>query len=166
MESSTTFVVIDFIFIFIIFVCAVRGALCGFLEEFFSKLAIICGVLLGFLMNKQVVPHLPSIQAAPFLTTILAFIIIFVVVYIAVRLVQKVVGIAFQGDIMKGLNRCLGFFLGIGEGFLIVALVLFLLHSQQFFEVNAILSGSYFDIILSPLFMKIPETIIPGTANV
>lgn len=166
MESSSTFVVIDFIFIFIIFACAVHGGLCGFLEEFFSKLAVICGVLFGFLMNKQVVPHLPGIKAAPFLTTILAFIIIFIVVYVSVRIVQKVIGFAFQGDIMKGLDRCLGFFLGVGEGFLIVALVLFLLHSQHFFEVDGVLSGSFFDIILSPLFMQIPETLISGTANV
>ncbi len=149
--------VIDIIFWIIILILSIHGAFRGFLDEFFSKIAIIAGIFIGLVFNKFLVPYLPKLGNLIFLTRILAFLILFIVVYIAIRLVQKIVGIAFQGDIMKGLDKSLGFFLGIGEGFLVVGLILFLLHSQRFFEIQPVLSDSFFDKLISPLFMTIPD---------
>ncbi|NLK45748.1 MAG: CvpA family protein [Treponema sp.] len=93
------------------------------------------------------------------LTRILAFLILFIVVYVAIRIVQKIVGFAFQGDIMKGLDKSLGFFLGIAEGFLIVGLILFLLYSQRLFDIRPVLIDSFFDKLISPIFTTVSENI-------
>lgn len=162
-----TLAVIDVIFIVIIALSAIHGAIRGFLDELFSKLAIILGLFCGLFYNKLLVPAMPAFNGISFLSNILAFLIIFIVVYITVRIVQKIVGFVFQGDIMRGLDRSLGFFLGIAEGFLVVALLLFLLHSQQLFNVSSILSESYFDRLLLPFFATIPEkTRAAGNVNV
>lgn len=162
-----TFAVIDVIFIVIITFCAIHGVLKGFIDELFSKLAVIAAVFCGLVFYKNLVPNLPQFGGVTFLTNILAFLILFVIVYILVRLLQKIIGFAFQGDIMKGLDRSLGFFLGIAEGFLLVAVVLFLLHSQTFFDVTSVLTGSIFDEILAPLFVAVPTIkVSTGVSNV
>lgn len=151
--------VIDIIFLIIIFMCAVHGAFRGFLDELFSKLAIIVALFCGLFNYKRLLPSLPDFGAFGFLANILSFLIIFVVVYIVVRIVQKIIGAIFRGDIMKGLDKSLGFFLGIGEGLLIVGVVLFLLYQQPFFDVSGILNGSNFAILFSRIGESIPQKI-------
>ncbi|NLK45747.1 MAG: hypothetical protein GX297_03730 [Treponema sp.] len=41
------FAVIDIIFFIIILITSVHGAIRGFLDEFFSKLAVIAGIFIG-----------------------------------------------------------------------------------------------------------------------
>jgi len=164
--------VIDIIFLIIILITSIHGALRGFIDEFFSKLAVIAGIFFGLVLNKFLLPYLPKLGNLILLTRILAFLIIFIIVYIAIRIMQKIVGFAFQGDIMKGLDKSLGFFLGIAEGFLVVGVILFLLHSQRFFDIQPVLSNSIFEALLSPLFMSASENIRPeiiqmqGSSNV
>ena len=163
--------VIDIIFWIIILITSIHGALRGFLDEFFSKLAVIAGIFFGLVLNKVLVPHLPKLGNLILLTRILAFLILFIIVYITVRIVQKIVGFAFQGDIMRGLDKSLGFFLGIAEGFLVVGLILFLLHSQRFFDIRPVLDASFFEKLISPLFMTVPDNVpktiqLQGSMNV
>ena len=153
--------VIDVIFWIIILITSIHGALRGFLDEFFSKLAVIAGIFFGLVLNRFLVPHLPKLGNLILLTRILAF----VIVYVSIRLVQKIVGFAFQGDIMRGLDKSLGFFLGIAEGFLVVGLILFLLHSQRFFDIRPVLDASFFEKLISPLFVTAPE-VVPKTIQV
>ena len=157
--------VIDVIFWIIILITSIHGALRGFLDEFFSKLAVIAGIFFGLVLNRFLVPHLPKLGNLILLTRILAFLILFVIVYVSIRLVQKIVGFVFQGDIMRGLDKSLGFFLGIAEGFLVVGLILFLLHSQRFFDIRPVLDASFFEKLISPLFVTAPE-VVPKTIQV
>ncbi len=145
---------LDAVFLLILLICAIHGAFRGFIEELFSKLAVILGIICGLVFSKLLVPSLPKLKYAAFLTNILAFVIVFTVVYLAVRIIQKIIGIAFQGDIMKGLDKSLGFFLGIGEGVIIVCLILFLLHSQPWFDITGVVQGSVFDRIFAPLIIN------------
>ena len=154
--------IIDIIFWIIILITSIHGATRGFLDEFFSKLAVIAGIFFGLVLNKFLVPYLPKLGNLILLTRILAFLILFIIVYVSVRLVQKIVGVAFQGDIMQGLDKSLGFFLGIAEGFLVVGLILFLLHSQRFFDIQPVLGNSFFEKLISPLFVTAPE-VVPKT---
>jgi len=151
--------VIDIIFWIIILITSIHGAIRGFLDEFFSKLAVIAGIFFGLVLNRFLVPYLPKLGNLILLTRILAFLILFIVVYVSIRLVQKIVGFAFQGDIMKGLDKSLGFFLGIAEGFLVVGLILFLLHSQRFFDISPVLNASFFEKLFSPPFMTVPDNV-------
>ena len=151
---------LDAVFFLILFICAIHGAFRGFIEELFSKLAVILGIICGLVFSKLLVPSLPKLKYAAFLTNILAFVIVFTAVYLAVRIIQKIIGIAFQGDIMKGLDKSLGFFLGIGEGVIIVCLILFLLHSQPWFDISKIVQGSGFDRIFTPLIINTSQEII------
>ena len=66
---------------------------------------------------------------------------------------------------MRGLDKSLGFFLGIAEGFLVVGLILFLLHSQRFFDIRPVLDASFFEKLISPLFVTAPE-VVPKTIQV
>ena len=72
--------VIDIIFWIIILITSIHGALRGFLDEFFSKLAVIAGIFFGLVLNRFLVPHLPKLGNLILLTRILAFLILFIIV--------------------------------------------------------------------------------------
>ena len=63
--------VIDIIFWIIILILSIHGAFRGFLDEFFSKIAIIAGIFIGLVFNKFLVPYLPKLGNLIFLTRIL-----------------------------------------------------------------------------------------------
>lgn len=150
---------IDYVFLALVVLCGVRGFSRGFIEEFFSKAAFILALLCGLLCYKMALPLLTGLANIVFLQNVLAFVIVFSVVYIAVRLVQKLVGVAFKNDIMRGLDKSLGFFLGLAEALLCIMLVLFLLHSQRAIDVSTVLAGSFFDSWLSPVVISLPDAV-------
>ena len=61
---------------------------------------------------------------------------------------------------MKGLDRSLGFFIGVLEGFVLVTFIIALLKYQTFYKCDALLENSLFNKLLGNLF-TIPAT-FPG----
>ena len=60
----------------------------------------------------------------------------------------------FQSDIMSGLNRAMGFLLGIIEGILIVAVILIVLNTQPWFDTTELLGNSFFAKILAGIISQ------------
>ena len=89
------------------------------------------------------------------------FSLIFVIVFLIVCIIQQLVAKAFSGEIMKGLDRTLGLFLGIIEGLVIVAFVIVVLSIQPWFNVEQLYEGSLFYKLLANL-LKIPTDYIRG----
>jgi membrane protein required for colicin V production len=146
-----TFAFIDVVFALVILFFAITAAFKGFVHELFAKAAFFLGIFGAIIFKNRLAPHLEPVLKNSLFAQIVAFVLIFIMVYLMVRLVQQLVAIFFESDIMSGLNRALGFFLGIAEGLVVVCFALFVLYSQTWVDVSGVLESSAFDRIFSPL---------------
>ncbi|AEE16580.1 CvpA family protein [Treponema brennaborense] len=143
-----TFAFIDAVFAVIILACAINGTIKGFVAELFGKAAVILGLVVAVIFYGNLVPYVGKWISADFLAQVVSFVLIFIVTYLSVRIVQHFIGGFFQGDILSGLNRALGFFLGIAEGLIITAVVIILLYAQPWIDIDGLFRGSFFHELL------------------
>ncbi|WP_407428731.1 CvpA family protein [Treponema sp.] len=156
-----TFSFIDIFFLIIILTFAIMVTVHGFVKELFSRLAIIAGVFAGFYFCGMLAPHISKIIKIPAVDIVLAFILIFVTAFLVVKIIQIVFEKAFSGEIMKSLDRVLGFAFGALEGLLIVFCILILIRSQIWFDLSSLTENSTIYRILAP-FLEYPVNYIRG----
>lgn len=149
-----TFNFLDIVFCIIILFIAIHGTVNGFVKEFFSKVALVLGVFVSVLFYAKLTPYINRYMNSDFVSQILSFILIFVLVYLLVRLIQHFVGSFFSGDILKGLDRALGFFFGIAEGLLLVCVVLIVFYAQPWFDISHLLTDSFFHSLLKNILAE------------
>lgn len=147
-----TFAIIDIVFLIIILVMSIKGAVNGFITEVFGKAAFLVGLLVGVLFYNDLAVVLVQWISVVFLAQVVSFLLLFILTFLLIKVIQHVLGGIFKGDILGSLNRALGFFLGLAEGVLIVAVILLVLHVQPWIQVDSLLAGSFVDALFaSPL---------------
>lgn len=151
------FTVIDWIFGIVILIFALSGLIKGFVDCLFSKLCWILGLISACIFYDDAAKYIFQSISNPTLSNILGFIIVFILVFLVVKLVQVVISKIFQLQILKSLDRVLGFAFGIVEGILVVGLVIFILLKQPFFSPDRLLNGSFFNSIVERLFFATKE---------
>lgn len=144
-----TFTFIDIVFFIIIFAFAISGAVKGFVAELFGKAAVILGLIVAVIFYSRLYPFVLRWISVDFFAQAAAFILLFIVTYLVVKIFQYFIGSFFQSEIMSGLNRVLGFFLGAVEGLLIVAVILIIMYAQPWLDTEGIFNGSFFTQLLS-----------------
>lgn len=154
------FNIIDIFFIIIILIFAIIAAAKGFVKEIFNKASWFGGIILGCLFAKKLQPYLISVVKNDFFALLLSFLLIFAVVFLIIQIIKTIIGRAFEGDIMKGLDKSLGFFLGIVEGLAIVMLIIIIANSQTLFSVEPIFKDSFFYNFIKPL-IPTTQVVIP-----
>jgi len=145
------FTLTDVCFLIIILVFAVIATAKGFINAIFGKLCWILGLIFAFLFYKKLTGYMKQLVHNETVSSILCFVLIFVIVFLIVKIIQTLLSRAFDGEIMKGLDRSLGFFFGLLEGCLVVFVFVFLLTNQPWFDVSKIFEGSFFVKMLQPL---------------
>lgn len=139
-----SFTVIDWIFGVLILIFALSGLVKGFVDCVFNKLCWILGLILACLFYEDAGKLIIASVTNKNLANILGFIIVFVVVFLIVKLIQVIIAKIFQLNILKSLDRVLGFAFGIIEGIAVVELVIFILIKQPFFPASRLFEGSFF----------------------
>ena len=145
------FTLTDVIFFIVILIFAIVAMARGFIKAIFSKLCWIFGLIFAFLFYKKLAGQMITIVHNQTLSLVLCFILIFVVVFLIVKIIQVIMEKIFGGEIMKGLDRALGFFFGLVEGALVVFVFCFILMNQPWFDFSKIFEGSWLIKILTPL---------------
>ncbi len=153
------FTTLDYIFGGVIVILAIRGIFKGFITELLSMLAIILGIGSALLFSKKGVLVLERIWGQSGWNQVIAFLIIFIVVYIIIKLFENFLHSLFENLNLEKLDKALGFFLGVGEGFLLIVVVLFILNWQPFFDVSDLITNSFFAKFLLPLLP--PPSVMP-----
>ena len=92
---------------------------------------------------------------------VLAFILIFITAFLIVKIIQILIEKAFDGEIMKSLDRVLGFAFGALEGILIVSCIMILVCAQIWFSSAFIAEKSTMYHVLSPI-LEYPISYIRG----
>lgn len=141
---------IDAVIALVILFFAARTAIVGFVAEFFSKAAVIAGVAVAVLFYRRLAPYVSRVAGDGPFPEIVAFLLIFIVVYLAAKIVQNLAGNAFEGESMTNLDRAMGFFLGLAEGFLAAVVILIAVKGQAWFDLSSLTDGSVFARALDP----------------
>lgn len=146
----------------IIVVSIVRVSITGFIAEFFSKAAVILGLIAAILFYRSASVYLQTLVGGDSLfSSVVAFLIIFLLVYLIVKILQHIAGNLFQGESLSNLDRAMGFFLGIAEGLILVVLLIIVLHMQSWFDESALVEGSLFVSLLTPFLPQSLDFISP-----
>lgn len=150
---------IDVVFIVLILVLVGNGVIKGFIALFFGKAAFVVGFTAGIVFNTPVAQILLQWIPVIILAKIVAFVLLFIATYVFIKLVEKILGWIFKGDILKSLDRSLGFLFGLVEGILVVVLILFLLNLQPWVDVGGLLQDSIFNKIFIGLVSQSVESV-------
>jgi len=141
---------IDIVIALVILFFAARTAIVGFVAEFFSKAAVIAGVAVAVVFYRGIAPYVSRIAGEKPFPEIVAFLLIFIVVYLAAKIVQNLAGNAFEGESMTNLDRAMGFFLGLAEGFLAAVVILIAIKGQTWLDLSFMTDRSVFARALDP----------------
>lgn len=145
------FAVIDVVFALLIVAASLRGAIRGFVTEIGMMAALIVGLGGALLFTKPFAHLLAQYFGDSLWNQVIAFLVIFLLIYILVKLLESLLRSIIDRLSLERLDRALGFFLGLGEGLLLVGVILFLLNWQPFFAVDGLLGSSIFAQLLFPL---------------
>ena len=141
----------DVIFLLIILIFAIVAAAKGFIKAIFGKLCWILGLLGAFFFYKKLMSHMTALVHNETVSFILCFVLIFVVIFLIVKIIQTIFERIFDGEIMKGLDRSLGFFFGLIEGLVVIFVFVLILTYQPWFDCTKIFEGSLLIKLLAPL---------------
>ena len=137
------FTVVDWICGIIILIFAIAGIIKGFVNNVMGKLALALGILMACMFYKTAGNNLlASVENITF-RNILGFLIVFVVVFLIVKCIQVIISRVFEWEVLKSLDRTLGFVFGAVEGLAVIGLLMFLLSIQPFFDVSGIFEDSF-----------------------
>lgn len=151
----------DCVLLVLIVLVIIKVTLTGFITEFFSKASVLIGISGAILFYRTLAPYVVKIIGPDVYPEIISFLVIFLVLYLAVKLIQQLAGSAFQGETMTNLDRSLGFFLGIAEGFLLVLVILLSIRMQPWFDLSVLTRGSFFAGVLEP-FLNESRSFVSG----
>jgi len=145
---------IDIIFIAIIILLAVKGAISGVISELFSLLsfigALICSSIYYSYGAEFLTDHLgPSGKWNNYL----GFILIFLVVFIIIRLIGYIIKKFVNQLHLQNFDHTLGFVAGLIEGLFLVFFIYYLIISQPVIPPEQIFKNS--------LGVKYIETYLP-----
>ncbi|MDR2194219.1 MAG: CvpA family protein [Treponema sp.] len=148
------FVVIDIVCFGLILIFAIRAMLKGFVEELFSIGAMALGIAAGFFFYKngavfirEQSPDLAGVKVVP---EVMSFIALFILVFLVMKFIEKIISDIMERIHLSGIDKFLGFLLGILEGLCVTALVFFVLYIQPLFDPLPITTGSLFAAFFKP----------------
>jgi len=147
--------VIDIVFLVIIAIFALRCALRGLVSELMSMAGLVLGLLAAIFFFRKTAElirgkFVPDVQALP---EIISFVAIFIAVFAVIKILETILKEIVEGIRLGGVDRFLGFFLGIAEGLVIICLLLFLINVQPFVEPETVLNGSLLAEVLMPFII-------------
>lgn len=124
--------VADIIFSIIGLFFIIRGIIRGFVAEFMSLAALVCGIVIGFFFQSNLSPHLKEHISNDTWRPIVAFLIIFVSTYVIVKIIELCLHKIISTIQLNGLDRSLGAVWGFLVGAAVISLIVFLIYSFDF----------------------------------
>ena len=149
--------VIDMIFMLLIALMVIHGYVKGFIEEIFSWVAIVLGILAAFFLHSAGADYIRkrAMQDVRFVPEILAFAAIFLIIMLFLKMVERILKDVIMEAKLGNVNRSLGAIFGLIEGLVLTTLILFILSVQPLFDPSKLIGDSIFAEILLPV-IKIP----------
>lgn len=148
---------LDYIFGAIILVATIRCVLKGFVAEIVSMAAIGGGILCGVLFSARGAEIAAGVLGDSPWNRVIAFLVLFLAVYLALKISEGLLYRFLEALQLENLDRALGFFLGFAEGVALSVLVLLVLGSQPFFNIDQLVDQS--------MFARLVIALVPASAG-
>lgn len=145
---------IDIVFSVIVLFIAISACVHGFIAEIFGKIAVIASFFTAFYFCGKLAAKMQNIISVKGVCIAVSFAILFIATFLAVKIIQTAIKSFFSGDILKSLDRVLGFILGLFEGILVISAILILLVSQPWFSLGSLLDSSFYWSMLDSFLTK------------
>lgn len=123
--------------------------------------ALILGIAGAIIFHKMLAEYIGTVWGFSMWNYIIAFLALFIVIYLIAKLLEGLLHKIFLALHLNKLDKVLGFFLGIAEGIIVIAVILFFLTWQPFFEAQELLERSVISRILSPFLPSPSELDVP-----
>ena len=123
------------------------------MKELFGKLALVAGILVAVFFCGSLSPFLEKIIKIKSVCLVISFILLFIVVFLFVKILQTIIAGLFKGEILKSLDKILGFAIGMAEGLIIVSAIVIVLKAQPWFSTDFI-DSTFFWTYFSPILAK------------
>ncbi|AWG43116.1 colicin V synthesis protein [Candidatus Borreliella tachyglossi] len=137
----------DILIIIIFISMGLRGFLRGFIKEISGFVEVFT---LIFLLYNKTNAFQAFISPILDLSYIQALLVFFLIIHIGFLILQSLVESIISHLQLVFFNRILGLILGLFEAFGIIAIVVYIIHSQQIFNPAYFLEGSKFLEYLNP----------------
>ncbi len=147
---------LDLFFIALVGVATLRCTVRGFVAEIMSVAAVAVGIGAGLLLSGSVSGLIARRFGDSPWNGVIAFLALFLAGYLVVKLLAGAINRAIEAVSLGSLDRALGFFLGLAEGLLAAAVVVFVLEIQPFFNVSDALKASRFATEMTRLLPAVP----------
>jgi len=154
MDFST----LDIIFLIIMGVMAFRGLFNGLIRELFSFGSLILGLIAATAVYKAFAEFLGGFLGNHSWVEGLSFFIVFIAVFIGLKIAERIVLKMMEETAAFSVDKGLGFALGLLEGIVICSLITYLVDLQGIFNMDKILSTSFFVPYLSKIFPFLEST--------
>lgn len=152
--------VLDIVFIIVFIIIVVRCVMRGFVEEFLSMAALIFGIAGAVFLSGPIGKMLDKYFGLSIWSHIIAFLGCFIIIYIIIKILEGIIHNIFDKLNLDKLDKALGFILGLLEGFLIVAVLIFLLSWFKwvpFINIEQLLKESLIAQFIQPLLVPITQ---------
>jgi membrane protein required for colicin V production len=151
------FSLIDAVFILILGILVIRGALRGFVIEISTMAAPILGVFSAVLFSNLLTGFIELLTGLKnsIWNHIIAFLVIFLIAYLCVFFIQGILQNVVIKLELHNLDRVLGSLLGFIEGILVIAIILILAHWIPFEGIKRIFDNSFFFNLLKPFIPSV-----------
>jgi membrane protein required for colicin V production len=147
---------LDWIFLAIIGLLAIRCFMRGFVEEILSVASFAVGGLSALLFYRPGAAFIKAQFGIATLGEIIAFVAIFLVAFLIVKIIERIVHQGVEAAKLDTVDRILGLALGLVEGILLVSAILVFMKLVQpllksFADIAGLLEGSFFARTILPI---------------
>lgn len=143
---------LDWIFVAITLLLAVRCLVRGFVAELLSVASYAIGLGLALVLYKQGGKLLSTSYPKLPLPEVVAFIAVFLLAFLLTRVLAKALAEGIEASNLEALDKVLGFVLGAVEGLVAVSLILVLLQAvKPLIDTTGLLASSSFARTILPV---------------
>ena len=122
----------DIIFLVLTLFFVIKSFFKGFLSEFMSMAALICGITVGMMFKDKLAPMLADLVKSTTWRPVAAFFILFIGTYILIKITEILLKNIITKIQLNSLDRILGIVWGVLEAAVIITLIVFLIYALQF----------------------------------
>lgn len=151
------FEAIDIFFLILLVFASIRAGIRGFVREFMAMASLIVGIGVAVLFSGVVAVQLEAHLGESIWNQIIAFLGLFLVTYLVLKIFEGALRALVERINADNLDHALGFFLGVGEGLLLIFVLLLLIQVQPFIDMENAIDESVFAIVLKPLLPYVDE---------
>jgi membrane protein required for colicin V production len=153
---------LDWVLLGLVALNAVRVAFRGLIAEVMAFAALVVGILAAILFYRPGAALLTAQFGLAFYPQPVAFLAILIIAFLVVKLIEAILKGALEAVKLQGIDKVLGFVLGLAEGVLLSCLILLLLRQvgtvdylKKYLDVKPILDGSVVAKYLLPLIATV-----------